>query len=85
MKTIGTFIARAIADKVISKEFIAESYVTYEPNGLVCEIIDHAKVLTNMNDHLFHLSHIWGHNNGGFTAVKDLTDKVKIIFYCLFI
>jgi hypothetical protein len=24
---------------------------------------------------LFHLSHIWG-NQGGFTAVKDLTDKV---------
>jgi len=78
-KTIGTFIARSIADKVTSKEFITNSYVKYESNDLVCEIICHAKVLTNMNDHLFHLSHIWCHNNGGFTAVKDLTDKINLL------
>jgi hypothetical protein len=38
-------------------------------------LIEEAKLLTTLNDHLFHLSHIWG-NQGGFTAVKDLTDKV---------
>ena len=84
-KTIGTFIARSIADKVISKEFTTNSYVKHESNGLVCEIICHAKVLTNMNDHLFHLSHIWCHNNGGFTAVKDLTDKVFSILFRFFL
>ncbi len=45
-------------------------------NPKILEIVDEAKLLTNMNDHLFHLSHIWGHNQGGFTAVKDLNDKV---------
>lgn len=44
-------------------------------NSKVFRVIDEAKLLTTMNDHLFHLSHIWG-NQGGFTAVKDLTDKV---------
>jgi hypothetical protein len=38
-------------------------------------LIEEAKLLTTLNDHLFHLSHIWG-NQGGFTAVKDLTYKV---------
>ena len=42
-------------------------------------MIDEAKLLTSLNAQLFHLSHIWGHNQGGFTAVKDLTDKINAL------
>jgi len=38
--------------------------------------IESARLLVNINDHLFQLSHIWG-NKGGFLAVKELTDKIN--------
>jgi len=38
--------------------------------------LDSARLLVNINDHLFQLSHIWG-NKGGFLAVKELTDKIN--------
>lgn len=67
----GTFIARAIADKVISK-----SYLNRPADGKTLQAIESARLLVNINDHLFQLSHIWG-NKGGFLAVKELTDKIN--------
>jgi programmed cell death protein 4 len=40
--------------------------------------MESARLLVNINDHLFQLSHIWG-NKGGFLAVTELTDKIHEI------
>lgn len=80
----GTFIARAIADKVISKKYIDRFFNDEENNAnlpdlkneKVFKAIESARLLVNMNDHLYQLSHIWG-NKGGFLAVKELTDKIN--------
>ncbi len=45
-------------------------------NEKVAKTIDSARVLVNMNQHLYQLSHIWG-NKGGFLAVKELSDKIN--------
>ena len=45
-------------------------------NEKVAKAIDSARVLVNMNQHLYQLSHIWG-NKGGFLAVKELSDKIN--------
>lgn len=82
-KIIGIFIARCIADKCLSDDYIfkfSNSLDGFEPplNSKVYHMIEEAKLLTTLNAHLFHLSHIWG-NQGGFTAVKDLTDKIHVL------
>jgi len=70
----GTFIARAIADKVLSKKYLTKEFNLNEEKTK--KAIDSAKLLININDHLFQLSHIWG-NKGGFLAVKELSDKIN--------
>jgi len=80
-ETVGTFIARAIADKVISKSyferFTTDSVLNLDRNSeMVKKALDSARVLVTINDHLYQLSHIWG-NKGGFLAVKELTDKIN--------
>jgi len=75
IKTTGTFIARAIADKVLSKEFL-NSYQVLTNDERSMKALESARLLVNINDHLFQLSHIWG-NKGGFLAVKELTDKIN--------
>ena len=45
-------------------------------NEKVFKAIESARLLVNMNEHLYQLSHIWG-NKGGFLAVKELTDKIN--------
>jgi len=70
---IGTFIARAIADKVLSKQYLDLNHLDDEKTH---KSIQSARLLVNINDHLFQLSHIWG-NKGGFLAVKELTDKIN--------
>jgi len=81
---IGTFVARAIADKVLTKNYL-ERFLSDEENNAnlpdlnnekVAKAIDSARVLVNMNQHLYQLSHIWG-NKGGFLAVKELSDKIN--------
>jgi programmed cell death protein 4 len=42
----------------------------------VKEAVESTRILINMNDHLYQLSHVWG-NKGGFLAVKELTDKIN--------
>lgn len=87
----GTFIARAIADKVISRRFIDRFYDSqlFEENmpdlndSLVLKSIESARVLVTMNNHLNQLSHIWG-NKGGFLAVTELVDKIKEIIQELY-
>jgi len=77
---VGTFVARAIADKVLTKAYLDRSFTNSELPNLTLEQInkafESARLLVNINDHLFQLSHIWG-NKGGFLAVKELTDKIN--------
>lgn len=47
-------------------------------NEQIRQAIESCRVLVQMNNHLFQLSHIWG-NKGGFLAVKQLTDKINEI------
>jgi programmed cell death protein 4 len=47
-------------------------------NDKIAKAVDSARVLVNMNQHLYQLSHIWG-NKGGFLAVKELSDKIHEI------
>lgn len=80
----GTFIARAIADKVINKKYIDRFFNDEENNDNLPDLknekifkaIDSARLLINMHEHLYQLSHIWG-NKGGFLAVKELTDRIN--------
>ncbi len=46
----------------------------------MAKAVDSARVLVNMNQHLYQLSHIWG-NKGGFLAVKELSDKISEIIH----
>lgn len=71
----GTFIARAIADKVISQKYLDMTHDSSNED-LKKKTFESAKLLININDHLFQLSHIWG-NKGGFLAVTELTDKIN--------
>lgn len=72
----GTFIARAIADKVLPKSYLD---TPNQPDATIrMKTIESARLLVNINDHLFQLSHIWG-NKGGFLAVTELTDKIHEI------
>lgn len=91
-ETTGVFIARAIADKVISRKYIDRFYDNQETldgtmpdlsQPLVLKCMDSARVLVTMNNHLNHLSHIWG-NKGGFLAVTELVDKIKEIIQELY-
>lgn len=83
---IGTFIARAIADKVVPKDYLERFFNDEENNAnmpdltndKIAKAIESARVLVNMNQHLYQLSHIWG-NKGGFLAVKELSDKINEI------
>lgn len=78
---IGTFIARAIADKVITRAYMEKLYEEESHDlsyPLVAKAVESARSLVNMNDHLYQLSHIWG-NKGGFLAVTELSDKMKEI------
>ena len=83
-KKSGTFIARAIADKVISRDYLerffkaeqTETSLPDQSNEKIQKAVESARLLVNMNDHLFQLSHIWG-NKGGFLPVKELTDKIN--------
>lgn len=84
-ESIGRFIARSIADKVVTKAYLdrffssEESYDKSLPdlaNDKVQKAVESARLLVNMNDHLFQLSHTWG-NKGGFLAVKELSDKIS--------
>lgn len=84
----GTFIARAIADKVIGKSYLdrfldcneaaaaAANELPDLSNEKIAKAIESARLLVNMNNHMYHLSHIWG-NKGGFLAVQELTDKIN--------
>ena len=80
----GTFIARAIADKVLTKSYLDRFFNDEENNAnmpdlkndKVCKAIESARLLVNMHEHMYQLSHIWG-NKGGFLAVKELTDKIN--------
>jgi programmed cell death protein 4 len=82
----GTFVARAIADKVINKSYLDRFYTASEAsqelpdmnNEKIAKAVESARLLVNMNNHLYHLSHIWG-NKGGFLAVQELTDKINEI------
>lgn len=67
-QTTGTFIARAIADKVLPKEFLNHEVERSDEKSM--KALDSARVLVNINDHLFQLSHIWG-NKGGFWLLKS--------------
>lgn len=71
----GTFIARAIADKVLSKSYL-DMPRKMNDDDKIKKALESARLLVNINDHLFQLSHIWG-NKGGFLAVKELTDKIN--------
>ena len=60
---LGTFIARAIADKAIGKRYL-DRFFNDEENNVdladlhndnVTKAIESARVLVNMNDHLYHL------------------------------
>jgi programmed cell death protein 4 len=87
----GTFIARAIADKVINKKYIERFFNDDEEeeenngnlppdlknNEKVFKAIDSARLLINMHEHLYQLSHVWGNKGGGFLAVKELTDRIN--------
>lgn len=81
---VGTFIARAIADKVLPKVYLERCLTNQNNNSILPDLsidkinkaIESARLLVNINDHLFQLSHIWG-NKGGFLAVKELTDKIN--------
>lgn len=76
VQNTGTFIARAIADKVLPKTYLD---VPNEPDATIrTKTMESARLLVNINDHLFQLSHIWG-NKGGFLAVTELTDKIHEI------
>lgn len=86
----GTFIARAIADKVLTRKYIDrfydESYLAEVPdlnNQLIFKAVESGRLLVSMNNHLYQLSHIWG-NKGGFLAVTELTDKIKEIIQELY-
>jgi len=85
-ESIGTFIARSIADKVIRRSYL-ERFLSTETkpvdstlpdlnNEKIKKAIESARLLVNMNDHLYQLSHTWG-NKGGFLAVKELSDKIN--------
>jgi programmed cell death protein 4 len=77
----GTFIARAIADNMITKDYMERFYDASNHdmnNEHIRQAVDSCRVLVQMNNHLFQLSHIWG-NKGGFLAVKQLTDKINEI------
>jgi hypothetical protein len=60
---VGTFIARAIADKAIGKAYLDRFFNDEENdvdlpdlhNDNVIKAIESARVLVNMNDHLYHL------------------------------
>lgn len=90
-ETTGAFIARAIADKVIGREYIDRFYDAQKidenmpdlSQPLVLKCVDSARVLVTMNNHLNQLSHIWG-NKGGFLAVTELVDKIKEIIQELY-
>lgn len=73
-------MARAIADKVLTKSYLDRCFTNSDLPNLTLEqinkAIESARLLVNINDHLFQLSHIWG-NKGGFLAVKELTDKIN--------
>lgn len=71
---IGIFVARAIADKVLPKSYLDRNCEIN--NDKATKALESSRLLINMNDHLFQLSHIWG-NKGGFLAVKELTDKIN--------
>lgn len=95
---LGMFLARAIADKAISKSYLDRFWqdgvqdedvenmnadrrdllVELRQSEQVLKAVEGARVLVNMHNHLYHLSHIWG-NKGGFLAVKELTDKINEI------
>lgn len=77
----GTFIARAIADRILGRSYLDRPQSDTMPdmtNDKVVKALDSARLLITMNDRLFHLSHIWG-NKGGFLAVQELTDKINEI------
>lgn len=79
-ETIGTFVARGIADKVINRTYIdrrlsAGNTEVDAGSDMVRKAIESARVLITINDHLYQLSHVWG-NKGGFLAVRELTDKI---------
>ena len=79
-------MARAIADKVITKSYLERFFSDEENNAnfpdlnndKVSKAIESCRLLVNMNEHMYQLSHIWGHK-GGFLAVKELTDKINEI------
>lgn len=84
-EAIGTFIARSIADKVVTKSYLDRFFTSDEnldknmpdlTNDKVQKAIESSRLLVNMNDHLYQLSHTWG-NKGGFLAVKELSDKIN--------
>jgi hypothetical protein len=60
---LGTFLARAIADKAIGKNYLDRFFNDEENdadlpdlhNDNVIKAIESARVLVNMNDHLYHL------------------------------
>lgn len=78
----GTFIARAIADRILARSYLdrpqSSDTMPNLSNDKVAKAFDSARLLITMNDRLFHLSHIWG-NKGGFLAVQELTDKINEI------
>lgn len=77
----GTFIARAIADRILGRSYLDRPQNETMPDLTdvkVAKALDSARLLVTMNDRLFHLSHIWG-NKGGFLAVQELTDKINEI------
>ena len=74
----GTFIARAIADRILARNYLDATSADVASNEKVSKAIESARLLVTMNDHLYHLSHIWG-NKGGFLAVQELTDKINEI------
>ena len=84
-QSIGRFVARSIADKVVTKAYLDRFFSSEEnydknlpdvTNDKIQKAVESARLLVNMNDHLFQLSHTWG-NKGGFLAVKELSDKIN--------
>lgn len=82
----GTFIARAIADKVLSKKYLDRFSSEYleeksKTNEHLIKAISSAHLLVDMSQNcLYKLSHIWG-LKGGFLAVRELSDKINEIIH----
>ena len=69
-------VTKAYLDRFFSSEENYDKNLPDLTNDKIQKAVESARLLVNMNDHLFQLSHTWG-NKGGFLAVKELSDKIN--------